>query len=314
MKLVVQIPCLNEEATLARTIADIPRRIDGVDSVEVLVIDDGSTDRTAEVARMAGADHVVVNTRNVGLAWSFRRGLDAALAAGADVIVNTDGDNQYAGAGIPALIAPILRGDADIVVGDRETAKLAHFSPVKKFLQRVGSAVVRRLSGVDVPDAVCGFRALSRDAALQLNIVSKFSYTTEMLIQAGKRRISVASVPIRTNEVARASRLFRSIPQFIALTVGTMLRTYAMYQPLRMFFYIGIALLVLGVLPMVRFLYFYAIGDGAGHIQSLVIGGSLLVMGFVTFLVGLVADLIATNRVLLERLLESDRTHRFRQR
>lgn len=310
MKLIVQIPCLNEEATLARTIADIPRRIDGVDAVEVLVVDDGSTDRTVEVARAAGADHIVRNKRNVGLAWSFRRGLDAALAAGADIIVNTDGDNQYAGGDIPKLIAPILRGEADIVVGDRETHSIEHFSRLKKLLQFTGSAVVRRLSGVDVPDAVCGFRALSRDAALQLNIVSKFSYTTEMIIQAGKRRISVTSVPITTNEVARSSRLFRSIPQFVALTVGTMMRTYAMYQPLRMFFYIGATLLVLGLLPMLRFLYFFILGSGAGHIQSLVIGGALLVMGFVAFLVGLVSDLIATNRTLLERLLEHERTDR----
>ncbi len=312
MKLIVQIPCLNEEATLARTIADIPRRIGGVDLVEVLVVDDGSTDRTVEVARAAGADHIVCNTRNVGLAWSFRRGLDAALAAGADIIVNTDGDNQYAGGDIPKLIAPILRGDADIVIGDRETQSIEHFSRLKKFLQHTGSAVVRRLSGVDIPDAVCGFRALSRDAALQLNIVSKFSYTTEMIIQAGKRRISVTSVPIKTNEVARSSRLFRSIPQFVALTVGTMMRTYAMYQPLRMFFYIGVTLLLLGLLPMLRFLYYFVLGDGSGHIQSLVIGGALLVMGFVAFLVGLVSDLIATNRTLLERLLERERAGRLK--
>lgn len=311
MKVIVQIPCLNEEETLARTIADIPRRIDGVDVVEVLVVDDGSTDRTIDVARTAGADHIVVNKRNLGLAWSFRRGLDAALSAGADIIVNTDGDNQYAGADIPKLIAPILRGEADIVVGDRETAGIPHFSRTKKLLQRLGSAIVRRLSGVDVGDAVCGFRALSRDAALQLNIVSKFSYTTEMLIQAGKRRISVVSVPIATNEVARSSRLFRSVPQFIALSAGTMMRTYAMYQPLRIFFYLGVALSLAGLLPMLRFLYFYAVGDGAGHIQSLVIGGSLLVMGFVTFMIGLVADLIATNRQLLERLLERDRADRY---
>lgn len=304
MKLIIQIPCLNEEATLARTIADLPTTIPGIDEIELLVVDDGSTDRTVEVARAVGVHHIVRNRRNLGLAASFRIGLDAALAAGADIIVNTDGDNQYAGSDVPKLIAPILAGTADIVVGDRETGDLAHFSPLKKSLQWLGSGIVRRLADADIADAVCGFRAISRDAALQLNVVSKFSYTTEMVIQAGRKKIAMTSVPIATNAATRRSRLFRSLPQFIGRSASTMIRTYAMYQPLRVFFYIGVFLLLIGVVPMVRFLYFYAIGDGGGHIQSLVIGGAFLVMGFVAFMIGLVVDLVAVNRQLLESVLE----------
>lgn len=310
MKLIVQIPCLNEELTLAQTIADIPRSIPGVERVEVLVIDDGSSDRTVEVAQRAGADHIIQNKRTLGLAWSFRRGLEAALAVGADIIVNTDGDNQYCGADIPVLIEPILAGTADIVVGDRGTATIEHFSRSKKLLQATGSWIVRRLAGVDIEDTVSGFRAISKEAALQLNIVTKFSYTTEMVIQAGRRRMAIVSVPVRTNPVTRKSRLFRSIPHFIARTVATMIRTYAMYQPLRVFFLIGTTLFIAGAFPLIRFLYFFAIGDGSGHIQSLVIGGSMLVMGFVSFLIGLVADLIATNRQLLERILEAQKMDR----
>lgn len=307
MKLIIQIPCLNEEATLARTIADLPTTVPGIDEVELLVVDDGSTDRTAEVARAAGVHHIVRNRRNLGLAASFRIGLDAALAAGADIIVNTDGDNQYAGSDVPKLIAPILAGTADIVIGDRETGDIAHFSMLKKSLQWLGSGIVRRLADADIADAVCGFRAISRDAALQLNVVSKFSYTTEMVIQAGRKKIAMTSVPIATNDVTRKSRLFRSLPQFVGRSASTMIRTYAMYQPLRVFFYIGIVLLLIGVVPMVRFLYFFATGDGAGHIQSLVIGGAFLVMGFVAFMIGLVVDLIAVNRQLLESILERQR-------
>jgi glycosyltransferase involved in cell wall biosynthesis len=307
MKLIVQIPCYNEEATLPETVAAIPRRIDGIGKVEILVIDDGSTDRTVEVARSLGVEHIVAQTRNRGLANAFRTGLDACLKAGADIIVNTDGDNQYSGADIPRLVRPILEGRADIVVGDRETGRVAHFSPLKKLLQAMGSRVVRRLSGVDVPDAVSGFRAISREAAMRLNIVSGFSYTIEMLIQAGRKRMAVTSVPISTNKVTRQSRLFKSIPNFIRRSVATMLRIYAMYQPLKVFAIVGAALAITGVLPVVRFLYFYAIGDGEGHVQSLILGGMLITIAVVSFLIGLVADLIGFNRQLLEITLEKVR-------
>jgi glycosyltransferase involved in cell wall biosynthesis len=304
MKLIVQIPCLNEAETLPRTVADIPRAIPGIDQVELLVIDDGSTDGTAELARRLGVHHVVRNRRTMGLARSFRRGLDASLRAGADIIVNTDGDNQYAGADIPRLLAPILDGTADIVVGDRQTGRLQAFSPLKRFLQWLGSSAVRQLAGGGVQDTVSGFRALSREAALQLNIVSAFSYTTEMVIQAGKKRLAMVSVPVRTNPEARPSRLAQGMSHFVARTATTMIRTYAMYQPLRVFFYIGSFLLVVGLFPIVRFLYYFVAGSGAGHIQSLVIGGVFVVMGFVAYMIGLVADLIAVNRQLLEIALE----------
>jgi len=304
MKLIVQIPCYNEEKTLPETVADIPRQIDGVDQVEILIIDDGSSDRTVEVAREIGVDHIVRHKTNRGLARTFRSGIDACLRLGADIIVNTDGDNQYAGQDIPKLIAPILAGEADVVVGDRQTERVAHFSESKKMLQRLGSSVVRRLSETTIPDAVSGFRAISRDAALQLNIVSPFSYTIEMLIQAAKKHMAITSVPVGTNPKTRDSRLFKSIPKFIERSLTTMVRMYAMYQPLRVFFLIGMTLSLLGAIPVLRFLYYYLIGSGTGHIQSLILGGVLLMMGFITFLVGLVADLISFNRQLVEMTLE----------
>ncbi len=307
MKLIVQIPCFNEEQTLPQTLADIPREIEGIDAVEILIVDDGSSDRTVQVAHELGVDHIVLHRRNKGLARAFRSGLGAALAAGADIVVNTDGDNQYAGADIPKLIAPILEGRAEIVVGDRQTSQVAHFSPLKKRLQWLGSAVVRALSDTDVPDAVSGFRALSREAALNINIVSRFSYTIEMLIQAGRKGMAIASVPIATNPKTRDSRLFKSIPGFIARSVSTMLRMYAMYEPLRAFFYIGMVLTGLGLLPILRFLYFYAVDGGAGHVQSLILGGVLVVIGLTTFLIGLLADLISFNRQLIELTLEKVR-------
>ncbi len=313
MKLIVQIPCLNEEQTLPQTIADIPREIPGIDVIELLIIDDGSTDRTIEVARELGVHHIVINKINMGLARSFRRGIEAGLKAGADIIVNTDGDNQYCGADIALLVEPVVAGRADLVIGDRQTAKIEHFSPFKKLLQWLGSGVVRKLAGVWVPDAVSGFRAFSRDAALRLNIVSSFSYTIETVIQAGKKDMAVLSVPVRTNSKTRESRLFKSIPKFIERQLSTIFRMYAMYQPLRVFVLIGLVLCVIGLIPIARFLFFYLIGDGGGHIQSLILGGVMLMMGFMSFLAGMVADLISFNRQLLEMVLEKVRANELRQ-
>ncbi len=307
MKLIVQIPCFNEERTLEEAIADVPRAIPGVDSVEVLVIDDGSTDATVEVAWRAGADHVVRHKANKGLAASFRTGIDACLRHGADIIVNTDGDNQYAGSGIPALIRPILDGEAELVVGDRQVQQSPHYSPVKRRLHALGTAVVQRLSRTEVTDPVSGFRAFSRDAAMLLNVVSPFSYSIETLIQAGSHQIAVATVPIETNPATRKSRLFKSVPHFVVNSLATMLRIYAMYHPLRLFGYIGIVLGLAGAIPILRFLYFFLSGDGSGHVQSLILGGVLVLMGFVAFLFAIVADLVNFNRRLVETTLQKVR-------
>jgi glycosyltransferase involved in cell wall biosynthesis len=303
MKLIVQIPCFNEEHTLTQTVADIPRSIAGVDRVEILIIDDGSSDRTVEVARQIGVDHIILNKQNLGLATTFRIGIEECLKRGADVIVNTDGDNQYCGADIPKLIQPILNGSAEIVIGDRQTNTIHHFSIFKKALQKIGSSMVRLLSGIQVPDAVSGFRAMSRHAALQLNIVSSFSYTTEMLIQIGRRGIATTSVPVGTNPKTRESRLFSNVLVFIAQSLTTMVRMYAMYRPLKVFTIIGSALMLIGIVPIGRFLYFVALGQSSGRVQSLVIGAVFLIWGALTLLIGLLADLIAANRQLIEMTL-----------
>ena len=302
MQLIVQIPCLNEEQFLPQTLAGIPRRIDGVDSVQVLVIDDGSSDRTSEVAREHGADHVVRFRKRRGLAQGFMAGLDAALKLGADVIVNIDADNQYKGEEIPRLIAPILEGRAEMVVGDRGVAEVAHFSWTKRRLQTAGSWVVRKVSGTGVPDVTSGFRALTREAALRINIVSEFSYTLESIIQAGKKQLAVAHLPISAQQT-RPSRLFGSTWEYVKRSGATILRIYAMYEPFKVFILLGSALFGAGLLLGLRYAYFWWLGDIRGHLQSAILSVLLLILGFQTLQWGVLADLIASNRKLLEDLL-----------
>jgi len=308
MKLIIQIPCYNEAESLPETLVALPRQIDGIDSIEILVIDDGSKDNTSDVARRFGVHHIVRHRTNRGLAAAFQSGINKALAEGADIIVNTDADNQYEGRDICKLVAPVLAGEADIVVGDRGVRDNAHFGPFKRLLQMFGSATVKRLSNTHITDAVSGFRAISRAAAQKINITSSFSYTTEMLIQAGRKRMAIVSVPIRTNGAIRPSRLFKSVPQFITNTAATMIRSYAMYNPLKVFVMAGTGLFLLGAMPIVRFLWFFINGEGQGHLQSIVIGGSLMTLGVVAIMFGAVADLVGRNRQLLEQTLE--RLHR----
>ena len=305
MKLIVQIPCYNEARHLPATLAAIPRQVDGIDAVEVVVVDDGSDDGTADVARREGADHVVRFAGHRGLAEAFKAALGESLRRGADVIVNTDGDNQYEGADIPKLVAPILAGEADIVIGDRDPGALPHFSVLKRLFQRLGSWAMRRLSGTDVGDAPSGFRAYSREAALQLNVVTDFTYTLETLIQAGKRKMAVVDVPIRVHPTERSSRLARTMGHYLAHASGAMARAYALYEPLRIFTVLGLLLSFAGVALGVRFLYYryIAFGVAAGNIQSLILAAILSIVGFLLLCVAILADLLATNRRLLEETL-----------
>ena len=304
MKLIIQIPCYNEETTLPQTVRDLPRALPGVDEIEYLVVDDGSTDRTAEVARELGVHHIVRLRQHCGLASTFVVGLETALRAGADVIVNTDADNQYWGEDVARLIQPILEGQADIVVGDREVMVLEHFSPLKRVLQRWGSWVVERASGVPIPDATSGFRAFTREAALRLTVLGDYTYTLETLIQAGARRMAVTYVPVHTNPPTRRSRLIRSVPSFMTLSVVTILRFYTMYRPMRVFTTMGGVLVAGGMGLGLRFLYFWLYGGGAtGHIQSLILAAILTIVGFQVCLIGLIADLVQLNRKMLEEAL-----------
>ncbi len=313
MKVIVQIPCLNEEQALPETLRAIPRRIPGVDSVEVLVIDDGSTDKTALVARAHGADHVVRFKKRRGLAQGFMAGLDACLRLGADVIVNTDADNQYSGAEIPRMLEPILAGRAEMVVGDRGVAELRHFSPAKRRLQTLGSWVVRKVSGTNVPDVTSGFRALTREAALRINIVSEFTYTLESIIQAGKKQLAVTHLPITAHET-RPSRLFGSTWEYVKRSSATILRIYAMYEPFKVFVLLGSALFGAGALLGLRYAYFWWLGDIRGHLQSAILSVLLLILGFQTLQWGIMADLIASNRKLLEDLLYRVRSMELKER
>ncbi len=303
MKLIIQIPCYNEAETLPQTIQALPRQLAGIDQVEILVIDDGSSDDTAEVAQRLGVHHVLRLPRHLGLAAGFITGLEASLRLGAEIIVNTDADNQYQAEDIQRLVQPILEKRADIVVGDRGVARLAAFSPGKRFLQRLGSWVIAQASGTATPDATSGFRAISREAALRTLVLSEYSYTLETLIQAGARRMAVVYVPVGTNPQTRPSRLMRSIPHYLVNSSATILRAYSMYRPLRVFTLLSSVLILAGVLIGARFLYFYWIGRGAGHIQSLILAAVLLIVGFQTMLIGLVADLIGFNRKILEEVL-----------
>ncbi len=303
MKLIVQIPCYNEEKTLGITLGDIPRQIEGIDVIETLVIDDGSTDRTLEVARENGVDHIVHLTNNKGLATGFTVGLDTALKLGADIIVNTDGDNQYRGEDIAKLVRPIIEGRADIVIGNRNIDSIEHFSFMKKKLQRLGSWVVRHISYTDVPDTTSGFRAFSREAAIQLNVVSEFTYTLETIIQAGKKNIAIHNIHVDTNEKLRDSHLFSSIWRYVFKSISTIIRIYTMYSPLKVFFYVGGLTFLLGSSIGIRFIYFYLVGNGSGHIQSLILSAVLLIVGFQLIMIGLVADTISANRRLIEDAL-----------
>lgn len=303
MKLIIQIPCYNEAEHLAHTLSLLPRQLDGVDKVEILVIDDGSSDATVEVARAAGADHILRLPHHTGLAGAFAAGLDACTRLGADLILNTDADNQYNAGDIPRLLAPLLSGEAELVIGDRGVMQNKSFSPLKRRLQRLGSRVVGAASGLTVTDATSGFRAMTREVALRTIVLSRYSYTLETLIQAGNRLVKVQFVPVDTNPPRRPSRLMRGMGDYLAHSSVTILRAYTLYRPLRVFTYMGGLLILLGLILAIRYLVFYFMGNGAGHVQSVIVAAVLLIVGFQTWLIGLVADLISFNRKILEEIL-----------
>ena len=300
MKLIIQIPCLNEAETLEIALNDLPKHIDGIDEIEYLIINDGSTDNTVEVAKKWGVNYVVNFTRNKGLAKGFMAGIDACLRNGADIIVNTDADNQYCGEDIEKLVRPILEGKSDIVIGERPIDETEHFSPLKKKLQHFGSYIVRVASKTDIPDAPSGFRAFSREAAMHLNVMNNYTYTLETIVQAGRTSVAIDSVPIRTNGELRKSRLFHSMFGYVKRSMLTIIRAFLMYRPLTFFSILGLIPFVAGLLLGIRFLVFWISGNGMGHVQSLVFASTLLLLGFMTFILGLQADIIANNRKILE--------------
>ena len=300
MKLIIQIPCYNEAETLEIALNDLPRSIDGIDEIEYLIINDGSKDNTVEVARAWGVHHVVDFKKNKGLAKGFMAGIDACLKNGADIIVNTDADNQYCGDDIETIVRPILNGEADIVIGARPIGEIEHFSPLKKMLQRFGSWVVRKASNTDIPDAPSGFRAYSRDAAMRLNVTNDYTYTLETIVQAGRERIPMISVPIRTNEELRPSRLFRSMGSYVKRSMVTIIRAYIMYNPLKFFAMVGTVPFLAGIALGIRFLILSDLGETGGHVQSLILSTILILMGFITYVIGLVSDILAKERAILE--------------
>lgn len=300
MKLIIQIPCYNEAETLEIALNALPKKIEGIDTIEYLIINDGSVDNTVEVARKWGVHHIVSFPQNKGLARGFMAGLDACLREGADIIVNTDADNQYCGDDIEKLIRPILDGKAEVVIGERPIDETEHFSPLKKKLQHLGSFVVRKASKTDIPDAPSGFRALSRDAALHMNVINEYTYTLETIVQAGRNRMAITSVPVRTNPELRSSRLFHSMFSYVKRSMLTILRAFMMYKPLLCFTLVGAVPFLIGLGIGIRYLVFYFTVGGSGHVQSLILACTLMIMGFMTFIIGLQADVIASNRKVLE--------------
>ncbi len=311
MKLVVQCSCANEEKTIGTVIDEIPKKIPGIDEIIIVIVDDGSTDKTVEVARKHGVRHFVLHANRKGLAQGFRSAIEKSLELGADIIVHTDGDNQYPGNRIPDLVAPILAGKADMVIADRQTSKIEHFSPIKKLLQRFGTWVLNKAASTNVPDAPSGFRAYSRKAAMRLNVVTSFSYAMETLIQAGNKRFAIDTIQIKTNPKTRESRLFKSSWEHVYKSGSAIFRAYIMYRPYVFFGTLGVVLLILGLIPFARFIYFFVTDGGHGHLQSLVAGSVLLTASFIAFTLGVVADLIRINRVLLEQSMEQQKHLRF---
>lgn len=313
MKIIIQIPCLNEEATLPLVLKSIPKKINGADSVEVLVIDDGSTDKTVEVAKQCGVKHFVIHRNKRGLARAFHDGVNKALELGADIVVNTDGDNQYPSKYITDLVKPIIEGHADIVVADRQTARVAEFSPAKRLLQRFGSFIVNKAGGTELPDAASGFRAYSRESLMQLNIITRFSYCMETIIQAGNKRLAITSIPITTNPKTRESRLFKNMWQHVFKSASAIIRAYVMYRPYVIFITLAGLLFLGGLFPFIRYAVLLAGGDYSDHIQSLLFGAVLLICSLLCAVLGVISDLIRTNRILQEDSLERVKRTQFKK-